>query len=158
MDKETLIVLKNYVVKLMRHKWYVFQAGRKLGVGLWQLIVHDLSKFKPSEFLPYARFWEGMQKQRPIQTESEYQLAWLSHLRSNPHHWQYWVLVKDDGTLSPQPMPKKYILEMVADWSGANKTYQSTWNPNDWYMERRSTMSLHPFTRANVEYLLRTYF
>jgi hypothetical protein len=45
----------NYVI---RHKWYVFLECRKLGIG-WLGLVHDWSKFRPSEFIPYARHFYG---------------------------------------------------------------------------------------------------
>jgi hypothetical protein len=44
-----------YVVK---HKWYVFVACCKQGI-IWRGIIHDMSKFLPSEFIPYARFFHG---------------------------------------------------------------------------------------------------
>ena len=36
------------------HKWYVFLAGQLTGVPLWQLIIHDWSKFTPTELFGYA--------------------------------------------------------------------------------------------------------
>lgn len=47
-----------YFWYVVRHKWYVFLACRR--EGLWWLgIVHDWSKFLPSEFFPYARHFYG---------------------------------------------------------------------------------------------------
>lgn len=43
-----------YLVYLARHKWYVFVAGLRLDVPLWRLIVHDWSKFLPSEWVGYV--------------------------------------------------------------------------------------------------------
>jgi hypothetical protein len=48
-----------YFKYVLRHKWYVFLAGRQRGVGLWQLLVHDLSKFRPDEWQPYAEWFYG---------------------------------------------------------------------------------------------------
>ena len=43
-----------YLVYLARHKWYVFMAGLRVGVPLWRLVVHDWSKFLPSEWFGYV--------------------------------------------------------------------------------------------------------
>jgi Family of unknown function (DUF5662) len=48
-----------FLVATVRHKRFVYQAGRRLGVARWRLVVHDLSKFRPSEFVPYGRFFYG---------------------------------------------------------------------------------------------------
>jgi hypothetical protein len=40
-----------YLRYLCRHKWFVAVAGLHLGVGLWRLLIHDYSKFFPSEWL-----------------------------------------------------------------------------------------------------------
>jgi hypothetical protein len=49
-----------YLVYLMRHKWFVLLACRKLRVPLWRAVVHDWSKFLPSEWFPYVRFFNGL--------------------------------------------------------------------------------------------------
>lgn len=145
-----------YLRKLLLHKWYVYKAGRRLTVNPWQLLIHDLSKFLPSEFIPYARFWDGGMRGK-FDWES-YQRAWCRHTLRNPHHWQHWLLVKEGGEIVPIDMPYKYVLEMVADWSGAQRVYQGGWNPRNWYMERRDKIILHPNTRRRVEALLNHFW
>jgi hypothetical protein len=81
-----------YLSYVLRHKWFVLRAGLELGVPLWQLLVHDWSKFLPSEWFPYVDYFYG---ERPRSTD-RFNQAWLSHQRRNPHHWQYWVLLNDD--------------------------------------------------------------
>ena len=49
-----------YLSYVIRHKWFVLLAGLSLRVPLWQLIVHDWSKFLPCEWFPYVRFFYGM--------------------------------------------------------------------------------------------------
>lgn len=48
-----------YLRYVLRHKWFVFLACRKLKVPLWQSIVHDWSKLTPCEWLPYVRKFYG---------------------------------------------------------------------------------------------------
>ena len=52
----------SYARYVLRHKWFVFQACRTLGVPFWQAVVHDWSKFLPSEWVPYVRFFYGLPK------------------------------------------------------------------------------------------------
>lgn len=47
-----------YLKSLLLHKWFVFLECRKLGIW-WLGIIHDWSKFLPSEFIPYARYFYG---------------------------------------------------------------------------------------------------
>lgn len=82
-----------YARYVLRHKWFVWREGRKLGLGVWQLLIHDWSKFLPSEWLPYARYFYGKPGEAGRQ---EFDLAWLLHQKRNPHHWQFWVLLEDN--------------------------------------------------------------
>ena len=47
-----------YLKAVLKHKWFVFIECRKLGIP-WLGVIHDLSKFLPSEFIPYARYFYG---------------------------------------------------------------------------------------------------
>lgn len=59
---ETIKANWNYLKYVVRHKWFVFWACRALGVPLWQSIVHDWTKFLPSEWFPYVRYFNLMPK------------------------------------------------------------------------------------------------
>jgi len=48
-----------YFILTLKHKWFVFLAGLKIGVSKWQLIKHDLSKFSISELPHYQRQFFG---------------------------------------------------------------------------------------------------
>ena len=44
--------------------------------------------------------------------------------------------------------------EMLADWFGAGRAYNSDWTPLEprkWYEKEKDKMILHPETRAGVE-------
>ena len=47
-----------YFHYIIRHKWFVFLECYKEGI-IWRGITHDLSKFLPSEFFPYANHFYG---------------------------------------------------------------------------------------------------
>jgi len=99
-----------YLRYVLRHKWFVFVAGLFTGAPLWRLIVHDWSKFTPSEWFAYARFFYGKPRaENPVYSagvadryamdrerrQHAFDVAWLHHQKRNKHHWQYWVLMED---------------------------------------------------------------
>ena len=75
-----MIYLQNFI-KILQHKFYVLLAGLYLNVSLWQLIVHDLSKFSKAEFKPYAKYFLDGKVNK-----EEFMFAWLNHLSVNKHH------------------------------------------------------------------------
>lgn len=149
-----------YLRYVLRHKWFVFRAGRQLGTPLYQLLIHDWSKFTPSEWTPYVETFYGDKPSPrdasgaydPTNVSTAFDYAWLSHQHRNPHHWQYWVLPKDDGSEKILAMPHRYRLEMLADWKGAGRAiHGENADARAWYLANRDKMRLHPETRAWVE-------
>lgn len=142
-----------YLKYVLRHKWFVLLAGRKLGVGLLTLIFHDWDKFLPDEWFPYARCFykpDGSSQYEPIEAFTK---AWLLHQNRNKHHWQYWMITWDKGNTECLPMPDKYRREMLADWYGAGRALGKP-NIEQWYDDNRDNIKLHPETRAWIMYSL----
>ena len=162
-----------YLKYVLVHKYFVFVAGLKTKAPLWLLLIHDWSKFLPSEFIPYAEYFYDNEKQQKENNEAfrlfkiaelapfghyvkdRFNVAWLLHQRRNPHHWQYWYLIQDNDPNLPLPMPEKYTREMVADWAGAGRAITGKWEALAWYEKNRDKILLHPDTRSLVEILLR---
>ena len=106
-----------YIRTILIHKWYVFIECCKQGI-IWRGIVHDLSKFSPSEFIASARYYNGESN------NLQYQYAWLHHIAHNKHHWEYWVDWNfSTGEYVLTDIPLKYLKEMYADIVGASKAY-----------------------------------
>lgn len=196
-----------YAISLLRHVWYVRKMCWANGL-YWQGLVHDWSKWRPKEFLPYARYFYGPKlkvggrvfvrcldglppgwatviewrdvkhahwKVRqefgdPTQVQEywahddevayddgkkAFDLAWLHHQKLNPHHWQYWLLPRDDGSMQPLEIPEKYVKEMICDWWGASMAYGNKGRNRDWYEANKDNMALHPETREYVERAIR---
>ena len=155
-----------YLWYVLRHKWFVFVATCNLGIP-WRGLVHDLSKLRPSELLPYARFFYGDYPTRRSAYEKyfyaelptkdsvsrEFDRAWLRHIHRNKHHWQYWILREDDGGIKLLEMPDCYRREMLADWQGAGRA-QGTPDTLAWYAMNRERLQLSPETRRWVEDML----
>jgi len=152
-----------YLISQIRHKWFVFLECCKLGIP-WLGIIHDVSKFLPSEWWGYARYfygdypaWAGLGAwgksyytgPTKESVTKGFDVAWLHHQHRNRHHWQRWLLMLDsarsDGKLIPLSMPDRYRREMLADWRGAGRAYG---NPDtaSWYLEHRGEIMLHPET------------
>jgi len=150
-----------YLQYIIKHKWFVLIECFKKRL-YWQGIVHDLNKFKPSSFLPYARYFggnilKGRDKTgyyKPYDTEdADFDMAVFHHVQSNKHHWQYWVKPKDKKGYILLEIPEKYVKEMICDWKGAGKA-QGALDMHGWYIKNRRKLQLHPNTRKLVEFLL----
>ena len=143
-----------YLSYVVRHRWFVFVECVKLGV-VWRGLVHDLSKFLPDEWFPYASYFYDPAPDgghRPRQKEA-FDLAWLKHQHRNPHHWQYWRLREDDGGTKLIPMPPKYVKEMLADWRGAGKA-QGFDSVGPWYAKNQHRIELHEESRDLLHSLM----
>ncbi len=98
--------MEKYLWYLLRHKYFVFIECCKLHI-IWRGIIHDWSKFRPSEFVPYAQHFYG---QYPTQKEviadivyysgftketvkEHFDYAWLLHQRCNKLPWQGWGML-----------------------------------------------------------------
>lgn len=138
-----------YLRYVARHKLFVYQHGRRLGVPALQLLVHDWHKLLPVEWFPYVETFYGSHPD-DAETKHDFEMAWLHHQKRGKHHWQYWVLPLDDGDVRTLPMPDRYRREMVADWHGAGQALDKP-DTLGWYTANREHMTLHPETRAWVE-------
>lgn len=114
-----------------------------------QGILHDFSKFSPTEFMPYAKkFYSG----KPLSQDDElnWKYAWLSHQRKNKHHWEYWVI--NPHTREALPMPKKYVIEMVCDWRSFSRRWGRKVKASS--LNLTDKIVVHPETRRELEILL----
>lgn len=104
------------------HKHYVRQYCWKAKL-FWQGLVHDLSKFSPTEFFESVKYFQGYRS--PIEACKEkngYSNAWFHHRGRNKHHYEYWCDNFDNGTTCVE-MPYKYAVEMLCDFLGAGRAY-----------------------------------
>lgn len=143
----------SYLKYIIRHKWYVFKACVKLGVP-FRGITHDLSKFRPCEWFAYAKTFYAEDGTGRFMWSGDFDFAWLMHQKVNKHHWQYWLLLNDDGRFTSFEIPEPIVREMVADWSGAGEAIKGESNPTEWYYENRSKIILHEKTRKLVEKII----
>ena len=152
----------NYVIK---HKWYVFFECLKRRLFV-QAFLHDWSKFLPDEWFPYVNhFYEKPNNNgskygymKPASSgDKAFDIAWLKHIRRNPHHWQHYTLAETDGSIKIFEMPNKYKKEMFADWIGANKAQGHNGNVRSWYLHNKEKILLGKKTREWIEKKLKIY-
>ena len=124
-----MIPMLKYAWLTIKHKYFVFLAGRKTKVCLWDLLTHDLSKLTPAELPHYGRQFFG-DKSDPY----GFIMCWLHHQNRNRHHWEYFIPRTGHNRCTPPypdgvpvPMPERYVREMVADWMGASRAYGGKW-------------------------------
>lgn len=148
-----------YLKYVLKHKWYTFLECCKLGVP-WLGIIHDWSKFLPSEWFACVNYFHGPQAiprrdvtgyYKPTDTgDLAFDFARFLHDKRNRHSWQWWTLPNDKNGIEVFPIPDKYRREMLADWRGAGRA-QGTPNTASWYCANSEKMQLHPETRAWIE-------
>lgn len=159
----TLVTHLAFLIYMIRHKWYVLQACRALGVPLHQALLHDCSKFTPQEWFPYVNRFRHVPPHRLAMGRvrcnygngdtTAFERARERHWQTNSHHWQYWCRRDTDGKLHPQPMPPHFVREMVADWIGASKA-QGNSDMLSWYHANCEKIILHEQTSHLVDQVL----
>ena len=132
--------------------FYCFQHGL-----FWRGLMHDISKFHPTEFIAHARYFFGDSRDQEALDR-----AWLHHLRRSPHHPEHWAIVQaGEGERAKHvrtrefryvviEMEEPYRTEMWCDWLARSRHRDKT-DLGEWY-ERVG--KLHPFgpqTRVWIE-------
>lgn len=130
-------------------------------VGLyWRGLVHDLSKYSPTEFWAGAKYYQGTRSPNAAEREEKgYSRAWMHHKGRNKHHYEYWTdLNLQTYTYQAVQMPAVYLVEMTMDRIAACKTYLGAKYYNgaalDYLEHAHETPLLHPETRRKLVVLL----
>lgn len=144
------------------HKYLVMKGCFKVGLYK-QGLLHDMSKYSPSEFWVGAKYYQG--NRSPNNAEREdigYSSSWLHHKGRNKHHYEYWIDYSTkaiDGGMAPAPMPEKYVAEMLMDRIAASKVYNGNRytdsSPWEYYCSGKEKAPIHPKTKALLEKLLK---
>jgi hypothetical protein len=119
------------------------------------IITHDESKKSGHEFSRYrAKFFPcKTEKTGDLKDsiEENFKYACNFHYNSNPHHWEFWVMVRD----VPIKMPLKYVIEMLCDWSAMGLKFGDL--PSNFYNKNKPKMILHKHTIILIEYWIRLF-
>lgn len=147
-----------YIWLTVKHKVFVFRAGLRTKAPLWRLIIHDWSKFTPSEAPHYGRQFFG-DKSDP----EGFIKAWNHHQKTNPHHWEYWIPWSGHDKAGykggvPLPMPEPFLREMLADWMGACRAYEGFYPESqgkwEWLNNNWNKIQLNKESRVHMQLIL----
>lgn len=145
------------------HRRLVRKYCFKLGLYR-QGMMHDLSKYSPSEFIPGVKYYQdGHRSPNNAQREDEgVSKAWLHHKGRNKHHFEYWIDYDVDGNstiLAGMKMPVKYVAEMFCDRIAASRIYNKDKykdsDPLDYYIKGLGHYIMHPETDELLHNLLK---
>ncbi len=141
------------------HKWWVFYYCCIFGIP-FRGVVHDLSKFSPTEFFESVKYYTGTRS--PIDACKEangVSYAWMHHKGRNKHHYEYWQDNFDKGG-EALVIPYKYSVEMLCDYLGAGRAYMKgkfdiqceiIW----WENKNKNPIAMHPVNKRFITNMLR---
>lgn len=141
------------------HKLLVMGYCFRVGL-IRQGLMHDMSKYSPTEFLVGAKYYSGTRSPNAAEREElGYSTAWMHHKGRNRHHLEYWT---DYGVktmdMVGQPMPTKYMVELCLDRIAACRVYNgeayTDQDPLNYLEKSRDSTLMHPKTRAQVVEIL----
>ena len=143
-----------------RHKKLVFIHCLKAGIPL-QGLLHDLSKYSPSEFYYGVKYYTGQRS--PNEGERDdygFSYAWMHHKGRNKHHFEYWTDYNlEANKVMPVKMPLKYVIEMFCDRVAAGKVYKgkdyTDSSPYEYFDKGRARRTIHQETSDFLEKLLK---
>ena len=136
-------------------------------------LFHDSSKTSSEEYPAYDAYFYGGNRSYKVCQDFDY--AWLHHQKLNPHHWQYWILIKDEPddkdedpfdtelhkpgpTLKPLLIPLEYIYEMIADWWTFSWKSGNLFEIFAWYNTNSPYMLMHEASKAVVNGILKEMY
>lgn len=142
------------------HKFLVMKGCFRVGLYK-QGLLHDMSKYSPTEFLVGCKYYQGTASPNNREREEKgYSSAWLHHKGRNKHHLEYWIDygVGTEKAMTGTRMPLKYVVEMFIDRVAACKNYQkekyTDKSPWQYYEKGRGHYMIHPDTQKLLEKLL----
>ena len=145
---------------ITHHRILVCKGCFKIGL-YWQGLMHDMSKYSPTEFKVGLKYYQGTRSPNNAEREDKgYSSAWLHHKGRNEHHYEYWIDYSSrvPGGMLPVPMPRKYIAEMIMDRIAACKVYNGDNYTNtsalDYYKLGLDPAPMHDETRKWLEFFL----
>ncbi len=144
-----------------KHRFFVFINSIRCGIP-YRGLVHDLSKYSPTEFLISARNYSGIRSPIAYERKEEfgYSKAFIHHTRKNKHHFEYWVDVTT-GDIILCPMPYKYALESCCDMISASKVYNgknfTKDKPLQFFLKAKEKSMMHSATKEFITSVLTRY-
>lgn len=135
-------LLKHYV----EYFKYTIEHKRNVFIDCWNeglyvhAFTHDLSKFLPSEFFPYANKFFKKDDKNAAENKELFNKAWKKHYTRNKHHPEHWV---------GRDMPIKHIKQMVCDLKAMSRKFGGS--AQEYYLNNYYKWDITPNTRYYLE-------
>ena len=156
----------NHFKTITHHKILVLVGCFKIGLYK-QGLLHDLSKYTPTEFLVGCKYYQGyMSPNNAERMDKGYSSAWLHHKGTSMGSSQtmdHSIAKEDDNNgakngMTGMKMPIKYVCEMFIDRISASKNYQKEKYTDrsslEYYEKSKDHYIINEDTAALLEYLL----
>lgn len=150
----------NHFNTITTHKLLVMKYCFKLGLYR-QGLLHDMSKYTPSEFLRGVKYYQGTQSPNNAERKVKgYSEAWLHHKGRNKHHFEYWIDYSGnpEAPLKCAPMPTNYFLEMFCDRLAASRIYNkdnyTDDMPYNYFKDSKEKKLINPEDKKRLIFLL----
>ncbi len=151
-----------HFITITRHRHLVCRYCFRLGL-YGQGLLHDLSKYSPTEFISGAKYYQGNRSPNDAERKAEgVSRAWLHHKGRNRHHFEYWIdyCIQPDGsvTMGGNEMPIRYVAEMFCDRVAACRVYMkdkyTDASAYEYFARSRHRIMMHEKTKAELEKML----
>jgi len=130
-----------------------FHRGKNKRNLIIHAFTHDMSKFLPCEFIPYAKWFYGeyginfkkdynyeQTDRRHLEYKHNFDYAWWHHYTHNKHHWDCWI---------SKDIPYKYLIQMICDWRGMSRKFGDT--AQEYYLKHYEEFNFTYKTRLELE-------
>ena len=145
---------------ITHHRHLVMGMCFKLGLYR-QGLLHDLSKYSPTEFFVGCRYYQGNRSPNNAEREATgLSTAWLHHKGRNKHHLEYWIdyNMGEGSPIAGMKMPTRYVVEMFVDRIAASKNYAKDSYvdsyPLQYYYKGKGHLVIHKESDALLEQML----
>ena len=152
-----LTKIKGHLSTINKHKavvtWLCFRCGLYK-----QGLLHDLSKYTPTELKTGFKYYQGFRSPIDAQKEAEgCSMSWLHHKGRNPH--QLGILARQRQNRRLRPADAQTLrIRNVCDRVAASMIYQkekyTDHSALDYYLNGRKRIMIHPETDRLILYLL----
>ena len=120
--------VKDHIARVIHFYKILVEAGKvpKYEDRMGEVLKHDMDKLKPENIRRQAlRFLS----ERSKEDDKEITEVVREHIKSNPHHFEYWGKPEDDQLSTHvhcEKMPFAYMYEMLADWAATAEEHGNT--------------------------------
>lgn len=148
---------EKFIKRTKEHIARVNKYAKKLGKSYPD---HDASKL--TTLLDVYKYFSKPREELTKEEDEALNLATLIHIKTTPHHPEYWtntdlsgftrINFTPNGIIDATQMPEEYLLEMICDWMSVSDEYGT--DIYDWYNKVNNIRWL--FTIEQQQFIIET--